>query len=918
MVQENVSQMNDRLEMLFHEALSLPSGERTAFLLQSCGSDNKLYREVQALIDDANRGEAMFGVAITRLTSTITPMEGTRVGPFRLVRRIGEGGMGVVYLARREEGDFDQQAAIKFVQGGPELLDRFRHERRILASLAHPNIAGVLDGGTTADGLPYLVMEYIEGQTLLEYCRERALPIRERLRLFEQICSAVQHAHQKLVVHRDIKPGNILVTPAGVPKLLDFGIAKLLLPDESAPRTLTGVGMRLLTPDYASPEQFRGEDVSVATDVYSLGAVLYELLTGKRPHELRSYVEPEVALAICENEVRPPSEVVEDNRARRELSGDLDNIVGLALRKDPARRYVSAEQFAGDIRRYLDGRPVLARPETYLYRACKFVARNGVSVGATVLVLASLAAGIVATSLQARRADAQAARAERRFNQVRKLANTFVFDVYDGMAEIPGTAALRARVVTTALEYLDSLASEAGDETAFQLELAAAYKRIADVQGNPSRSGLGHQTAAALASYEKARAILNRLAEKPYADPKVLTDLAILERAIGFMKVSTGNPAGGIEHQRLSVAAWERRNPQRGQDLEADTGIAQAWGMMGQALAAQGESEAAVDRHTAAVDLLRGWLPRQTGQHTHGTISNLLFDLGQARREVGDLTGAIRTYREAEQIRRKLLQQYPHSLPYRRRIFILNYSLASASGDPLKFNLGDRAAAEIYAAAALREVETIAKEDQGSARSVRDRMFGNLMMGRVLLADARRALPYLETALDLAYAQTKENPEEQLNRQSEAEAEEALARALLKTGNRRRALDLLYHAAGTLDGLTEEAPQMIEYRFEAMRTWTTLGDALPMPAAAEFYRKAYAVAESAPQNDRNVWELIGRAEANLRWPRWNPSAAAEEQRRKLEIALRSWQKLAARAPGNTYVQAALAEARRSLALVERP
>ncbi|MBL8223151.1 MAG: serine/threonine protein kinase, partial [Bryobacterales bacterium] len=283
---------------------------------------------------------------------------------------------------------------------------------------------------------------YVDGSLLADYCRERGLSVRERLGLFEQVCSAVQHAHQKLVVHRDIKPANILVAAGGVPKLLDFGIAKLLEPEESGDhvlsRALTHTGMRPFTPEYASPEQVRGDPVNVSTDIYSLGAVLYELLTSKRPHQFRNYSQAEFELAICHTEARPPSEVVEDKRLRRELAGDLDKIIGLALRKEPERRYVSVEQFAGDIRRYLDGHPVLARPETLAYRALKFARRNRIAVAAAAMVLLTLVAGIASTTLQAQRADLQAARAERRFQQVRKLANTFVFYVYDGMADIPG------------------------------------------------------------------------------------------------------------------------------------------------------------------------------------------------------------------------------------------------------------------------------------------------------------------------------------------------------------------------------------------------------------------------------------------------------------------------------------------------
>lgn len=907
--------MNERLETLFHEALSLPPDQRSAFLAQACGNDAKLQGELQQMIDDADRAEAMFGGAIGRLAATITPMEGIRVGPYKLIRRIGEGGMGVVFLASRAEGDFEQQVAIKFVQGGPGLIDRFRHERRILASLTHPNIARLLDGGATADGLPYLVMEYIEGRPLIEYCRELALNTRQRLLIFEQICAAVQHAHQQLVVHRDIKPGNILVTPEGVPKLLDFGIAKLLLPDarEDLPSTLTSPGMRLLTPDYASPEQVRRDSITVASDVYSLGAVLYELLTGKRAHQLDNHSEAELNRVICERDVTPPSKAVDDTRLRKELSGELDDIVGHALRKDPARRYASVEQFAGDIRRHLENLPILARPETSFYRVRKFVTRNRVPVTAAILVLASLSAGIIATTLQAHRADAQAARAERRFQQVRKLANTFVFDIYDGMVDIPGTAQLRARVVDNALEYLDSLAKEAEGDTALQLELAAAYRRIGDVRGNPARSGLG-QTSHALASYQKAAAILNRLAAHDNPDPKVLADLANLERAIGFMHLSTGDPSRALHHEQNSIAAWQRRTPQRGHDLQSDTGIAQAWGIMGKILSAQGDADAAVKHHTAAVNLLRSWIPRNPGVNTQGTIAIMLQDLGEARRDTGDLTGAVAIYREAVLTRQQLLRSDPSSMPYRRRLFSLNFALASAFGNALTFSLGDHANAERYAAEALREAEAMARDDKGSARSVRDRMFGNWIMGCVLLpTDTRRALPYLETALQIATAQAAANPGDSFYRQTEANAQEAFARAILQTAGRPRAIQLLRRAADTLHSLSQESPEILDYRSDLIRVWNTLGDILPNPASHDFYRKAWLAAQSSQSTPRNVWELFNHAAVQLRWHRWNSSAPAAERRRNLELALASWSELAAKAPASAPVQAAINEARRSLA-----
>lgn len=893
------------IERIFLAALELPAAERSALLDREAARDPELRAAVEGMLRHAGDGGTRIESAVARAAAAL-PAEAppVHIDKFTIVRELGSGGMGTVYLAERAGEEFQQQVAIKVVThglGSAHIVERFRHERRILASLDHPNIARLLDGGANAQGVPYLVMEYVEGSPLIDYSRERGLTVRARLRLFELVCAAVQHAHQKLVVHRDLKPGNILVTAAGVPKLLDFGIAKLLEPDDAAP-ALTRTGMHPFTPAYASPEQVRGEPVSVATDIYSLGAVLYELLTGVCPHQLRGYSQAELELAICETAPKPPSEAVAGWRTRRELAGDLDNIVALALRKDPARRYASVEQFAGDIRRFLEGRPVRARPETLAYRAGKFVLRNRVAAGAAVLVFCSLAAGIVATTLEARRADAQAARAERRFQQVRKLANTFVFDIYDGMENVPGTAQLRSQVVTTATEYLDSLAREAEGDTALQLELAAAYKRIADVQGNPARSGLG-QTRAAIASYGKAAAILERQASRENPDPKVLADLAILERTTGFVQLQVGDPARAIAHQARSIAAWERRNPQRGQNIEADTGIAQAWGIMGQALLGQGDSAAAVEKHTAAVNLLRGWPAGQTAPNTPGTISLMLYDLGEALRDTGDLAGAVAAYQEAVRIREKILRANPKNFAWRRRLFSLHFALAAVSGHPLAFNLARPAAAAGYASRALREAEALAEEDRGSARSVRDRMLGHWMMGCVLLpVDARRALPYLETALRLAPA----------NEQLEANAQEALARALLRTGDRRRALDLLRRAAATLERLSQEAPRFIDYRCDLLRVWNTLGDALPAAEGGEFYRKAYRAAASDAA-ERNVREVLNRAETDLRWVRWNPAAPAVQKRSYLERAAGSWSRLAPRAPGNLDIQRNLAEARQLLA-----
>jgi TolB-like protein/Tfp pilus assembly protein PilF len=384
-----------RIEALFHQAADLELSDRPAFLRQACG-DEELRREVESLLAADMPNETAIEDAIVQAVSQIPAdshggMEpGTRIGCYTITGLIGKGGMGVVYRAVRED-DFRLQVAIKLLKRGTDTeaaLRRFRTERQILAGLQHPNIARLHDGGATGSGLPYFVMEYVEGTPLLA-CAAR-LNVRERLELFHQVCSAVQYAHEKQIVHRDIKPANILVTPEGVVKLLDFGIAKLLDPAaEGAPAALTITGMRLMTPEYASPEQVRGEPVTPATDVYSLGSVLYELLTGERAHPLQSYSAAEIEREICVREPRKPSAIV------RDIDPDLDNIILKALRREPERRYASAHDLSQDLDRFLKDLPVRARKENMVYRGRKFLKRN------RALVMTAMFSVVIALALGA-------------------------------------------------------------------------------------------------------------------------------------------------------------------------------------------------------------------------------------------------------------------------------------------------------------------------------------------------------------------------------------------------------------------------------------------------------------------------------------------------------------------------------------
>jgi eukaryotic-like serine/threonine-protein kinase len=478
---------------------------------------------------------------------------GRRVGPYRIQKLLGRGGMGAVFLANRDDDQFRKNVALKLLRfdtDDPAILARFRNERQILAALDHPNIAALYDGGSIGDGLPYIVMEYVVGETLTAYCESYHLSIPARLQLFCQVCDAVQYAHQKLIVHRDLKPGNILVTREGVPKLLDFGIAKLLLAPEllgdAALRTQTGYFA--MTPDYASPEQIRGEPVSTATDVYSLGVILYEVLTGQRPHRLTRHDLGEIQSEICESVPRMPSTV-----GGAALKGDLDTIVLKAMHRDPARRYRSVEQLSEDILRHLQHRPVLARPDTIRYRVSRFASRNRWGVAAAAAILISLGAG-TAVSLS------QASVARQRFQQVRKLAGRFI-ELHDDVARLPGSTKVREKMVATALDYLDNLSRGAGKDAELLHEIGQAYEKVADAQGYPGQPNLG-RTDDALQSFRKAIEFDRRAASLA---PAYRPSLASVEARSAYLAMLSGHlpeARQNIEAAAASLAQLRAEKPE--------------------------------------------------------------------------------------------------------------------------------------------------------------------------------------------------------------------------------------------------------------------------------------------------------------------------------------------------------------------
>ncbi len=573
---------------IFNAVIDLPETERATFLAKY---DGNLREKVGKLLK-AHENAAEFIVESAfvdvGLVDETDLYLGKQIDDYQILEEIGQGGMGTVYRAVKADESYNKKVAIKLIKRGmdtAEVLKRFVMERQILANLEHPNIASLLDGGTTPDGLPYFVMEHIEGLPVTRFCEAHQFSIEERLELFRKVCAAVSYAHQNLIVHRDLKPSNILVTADGTPKLLDFGIAKLLNPDWSIATTdATATMFRLMTPEYASPEQIRGLPVTTASDVYSLGVVLYELLTGERPYKIESRSPEEVAQVILTEEPLRPSAVVsfksqgssskseadtltyegketvgETPNAKSKiqnlklLRGDLDNIILKALRKEPERRYNSVQEFSEDIRRHLVGLPVSATADTAFYRFNKFVKRHRTGVLAGSLIVLTLLAATAVTAWQAYRANQERDRAERRFREVRQLANTVLFEYHDGIAKLPGSTGLREKMVKDALRYLDNLAAENIADASLQNELAAAYFKVGEVQGAPAKSSLGDY-GGGLESFKKSLTIREKLFRENPGNEQIKLDLTRTYQMVGHLSQVTDDVPAALENYGKAFA----------------------------------------------------------------------------------------------------------------------------------------------------------------------------------------------------------------------------------------------------------------------------------------------------------------------------------------------------------------------------
>ena len=887
-----------RINEMFHAALALDGRERSAFLVAQSDGDEALRGKVAALLDSHEQAEgfiqgSVFGDAAQLLVEDeAEAMIGQHIGLYQIDREIGRGGMGSVYLATRDDAQFEQQVAIKVVRRGMDtdlVLDRFRNERQILAGFAHPNIARLFDGGSTETGLPYFIMEYIEGQAINEYCDSHQLSTAARLELFRTVCAAVQYAHQHLVIHRDIKPSNILVTAAGVPKLLDFGIAKLLDPEATQGTATTAIMHRLMTPEYASPEQVRGEHVTTVSDVYSLGVLLYELLSGHSPYHFKTLLPQDIAQVISDTEPEKPSTVINrveevttggrkgskltpesvsrtrdghPEKLRRKLAGDLDNIVLMSMRKEPTRRYSSVGQFSEDVRRHLEGLPVVARKATLSYRGTKFIRRNKVAVAAAAVILLTLLIGITATGWEAHiaraesaRAEAAGARAERRFNQVRKLAHSVLFDYNEAIQDLPGSTPVRERLVKDALEYLDSLAGEANDDPSLQRELATAYEKVGDVQGRTLRANMG-DTSGAKDSYRKALRIRETLVAANPKDSSLRGDLADSYREFGRLLWTASDTAGGLENAGKNVVLREALTAENPTDMQARFNLGVSHADVGEILLEQGLTTGAAESFGRALAVFEALLADEPSNEKDRLAVDFVY---QKSSEVmlwrGDAFGALATIRKALALDMKLSSAYPTNTHYRQEVGVDFEKV----GNTLE-NLGDvNGALESYRKE-LRIFEEQSVADPTNAQFRGDLSSAYLKVGSMLARTGKPAdsLLHQRRALAIREELATADPLDLWKRWDLIESYAKTGNALAKDGNAVAARDACRKTQALLAETIDDPTNVFLRSYRAYAS-SDVGEALTLIAASD--RTALAersglrvTAEALYHQSADIWE----------------------------------------------------------------
>lgn len=663
-----MSDRDARTDELVRTALKIPRSERERFLSESTAGDTRLYEEVKTRLTTADE-TVIAGHGYDPDITQDAPLQGVmRIGNAVVTRIIDQGGMGIVYAATQVEEGFHRPVAIKVVKPGlvtKEVLHRFKMERQVLANLEHPNIARLYDAGTTDEGAPFLLMEFVEGVSIDRYCDQNDLTTEERLRLFLQVCDALQYAHQHLIVHRDIKPSNILVTQDGVPKLLDFGIAKLL-DSEGRPSeklSVTHPDARPMTPMYASPEQVRGDAVTTSSDIYSAGILLYQLLTGSLPYKFNAGTASAIERTICDTAPTRPSEAElqresaaeSGDKIRRKLRGDIDMILLMALRKEPERRYHSVALFAQDIRHYLGGLPVIAHRDTVGYRVRKFVRRHTAGVAAAALAVLALIGSTIVSAYFAEVAQQEKTVAEHRFDETRALARFFVTDMDDSIRA--GETAARRQLVAKGLEYLRRLGEEASGDVSLQREVIAGYIKMGDIQGNPFGPNLG-DTRGARNSYQLALDTGNRFIDRRQSSSELRREMAIAKRRLADLDAVGGNTAQALKGYQDAIPSLD--------GLE----LADALIRMGFAYGQTGDFEHAYQAYERSLTIANEELSKHPGDMAaHKAFAIASERLGETYFNQGDYSKASDLLTTAIQIYEDLSSADPNRNEIRRRLW---------------------------------------------------------------------------------------------------------------------------------------------------------------------------------------------------------------------------------------------------------
>jgi eukaryotic-like serine/threonine-protein kinase len=879
-----------RIKSILEEALEIAPDSRASFLENSCGDDKDMRREVESLLDFDRTGA---DILEQNAFSAVMPdaigkkFIGEQIGNYKIISELGTGGMGAVFLAERADGAFEQKVALKLIKRGMDseaILRRFFNERQILASLKHPNIAHLIDGGTTDDGLPFFVMERVEGEEITAFAERENLSLAEKLNLFREVCAAVSFAHSNLIIHRDLKPSNILVTKDGNVKLLDFGIAKLLKSETGD--AITATRNFVFTPEYASPEQVRGEKLTTASDVYSLGVILYELLTGNRPYQTDSKNISDIIRAVCETEPERPSSIVgrslltagrrasfsanqnvkgegqtagngqrtiDNGRLTKFLRGDLDNIILKALRKEPERRYFSVEQFSEDIRRHLVGLPVTASKDTWSYRASKFIQRNRAGAVAAGLILLTLLGGLAATLYQANVARRERAKAEQRFADVRSLANSFLFEFHDAIEPLSGSTAARELVVKRAVEYLDKLAAESSDDSNLQRELATAYAKIGQIQGNSYYSNLG-DSEGAMKSYRRSLEIRQRLAEADPNNRELQSELAESYEGLGDMLYTVNDLKGGLESYENAVAIREKVAAAEPDNIDHRYALAVALGRRGDIKGMEGypnlgDTPGALESYRRCVSLYEELVKAapENEKYKAGYATSLQF-FGMLQTTVGDTKGAIAVGQKSIAIYESLIAANSKNAKYETNLMsalvFLRYPLLDE---------GRTAEAIENARRVVRTMEKTAADDSKNAQAKRSLSVSYNNLGKCLLqaGDAKGAIENHRRSLAIAEELLAADPKSAENARDVSLTKQFLAEAQAAAGETEAALENFRHSVSNLEAELKTDSTNTQLKDNLALCLVEIGKILntknDLTNASEVFRRAISLAEETLQ-----------------------------------------------------------------------